>query len=282
MERLALIKCKYSVIVYWNGMDSSILRITSPERVQRILDRVIEAQLGVLFRWPKEPSVSVKGRVTAMFDFYVEGGKKAKGLRISNISEKGMRYIWDKDIMQIEFVLMSTKVVFVCKIVSKDQNHVVVTAPKHLISVNRRKNERYPCTENLKGMFKFDMYNPKWTDYSAEPFYDHYSKLAGHLGVDDISLGGMCVSSAFPAINKLARRGLIDDSSKLILPMQKPVVAPVELRWIKRIKEHHKEEDGSVRQFMTYKLGLQFLNVNQELEASIRMFIQQISQQEAI
>ena len=52
--------------------------------------------------------MSVKGRVTVMFDFYVEGGK-AQGLRISNISEKGMRYIWDKDVMQIEFVLMSTK-----------------------------------------------------------------------------------------------------------------------------------------------------------------------------
>jgi hypothetical protein len=263
-------------------MDSSILRISSPERVQRILDRVIEAQLGVLFRWPKEPSVSVKGRVTAMFDFYLEGGKKAKGLRISNISEKGMRYIWDKEVMQIEFVLMSTKVVFVCKIVSKDQNHVVVTAPKHLISVNRRKNERYPCTDNLTGLFRFDMFRPKWEDFASAPFFQHYSKMSGFIGIEDVSLGGVCISTTFPAINKLARRGLIDDSAELLLPMQKPVKAPVELRWIKRIKEHQKDDDGSVRQYTSYRLGLQFLNMNQELEQAIRMFIQQVTQQEAI
>jgi hypothetical protein len=263
-------------------MDSSILRISNPERVQRILDRVIEAQLGVLFRWPKEPSVSVKGRVTAMFDFYLEGGKKAQGLRISNISEKGMRYIWDKDVMQVEFVLMSTKVVFVCKIVSKDQNHVVVTVPKHLISVNRRKNERYASTENLQGLFRFEMFRPRWEDFAASPCYQHYSKMSGYMKIEDVSLGGICVSSTFPSVNKIARRGLIDDAGEILLPMQKPVTAPIELRWIKRIKEHHKDDDGSVRQFMSYRLGLQFLNMNQEIETAIRMFIQQTTQQEAI
>ena len=47
--------------------------------------------------------------------------------------------------------------------------------------------------------------------------------------------------------------------------MQSAVTAPVELRWIKRIKEHQKMM-RSVRQFMSYRLGLQFLNMNQELE----------------
>ena len=41
------------------------------------------------------------------------------------------------------------------------------------------------------------MFRPRWDDYAASPYYQHYSKMAGFLKVEDVSLGGICVSTTF-------------------------------------------------------------------------------------
>lgn len=244
--------------------------------------RAVNAGLGVFFRCAEDPSISVRGKVDAIHEIVGPKGTRQKCIRINKVSDKGIRYVNGKDVVQVEFVLMSTKVVFMARILKSEANQLHVSLPRHLVSINRRKNERYGCTNELRGYFRLNKYRPPWNDFASAPFFDHFAGISGYMSIDDLSLGGICVTTPFPAINRVISEKFIDPSSEILLSMQKPCIVPTEVRWIKRVKEHEKDDLGGVRQFYTYRIGLQFMSMNDELDATIKQFIQQLAAQDAI
>jgi hypothetical protein len=79
-----------------------------------------------------------------------------------------------------------------------------------------------------------------------------------------------------------ATRGTKDEGAILTLPLQKPVLCPIEVRWIKKITAHDVNGGESSLKTLSIKLGLQFTSVSPELENAIRIYIMQVSQSEAI
>lgn len=221
-------------------------------------------------------SIAVKGRAANVI---LEGDS---GMRISNISEKGVAHLGMRTRIQVEFIMMSTKVVFITTILSREQSSIVVSMPASLLSIERRKNARYACTDDLTAYLDLSIWKPEAEDVTGPPFFSHHRDLAAYIGIADLSFGGLCAVTRFPAVNTVLRRGLIDDRAKLVLPMQDPLEVSVEIRWFKRIREHVKgnEEDGTFQRH--YRFGVEFISQSEAVKVAVRQFITQVSQAGAI
>ncbi len=258
-------------------MNENRLKISNPQRVTRILRRICQASLQVMVRSAGSSSVAVKGRAS---NFVMDSMTPV--MRISNISDKGVSHLGNVEKVQVEFVMMSTKVVFVSTILIREQNAIMVAMPSSLVSIERRKNARYACTEDLTAFLDLSIWKPQADDVTAPPFYPHYRDVASFIAIADLSFGGLCAVTRFPAVNTVLRRGLIDDRAKLVLPMQEPLEVGVEVRWFKRIKEHVKGKEDEQSFMRSYRFGLEFISQSDQVRLSVRQFIQQLSQAGAI
>ena len=258
-------------------MEESQLKSANSERISRILRRICQASLQVIIRIGATSPIAIKGRAVSLIS---EGN--ARGMRISNISDKGMDHLLRQSEINVEFIMMATKVMFTAKILLREQNSIVVTIPEELISIERRKNARYFTTPDLSAFLTFSLFRPSFDDVTAAPFFIHYRDVGSLVMLSDLSLGGVCAVTRFPALNAVLRRGMIDDGATLHLPMQAPVPLAIEVRWFKKIREHIKSPDGALRSQRTYKFGLEFKGQNEAVQVSIRQFLQQLSQAGAI
>jgi hypothetical protein len=208
---------------------------------------------------------------------------KPNCLRISNISDRGMTYLMGRPKIQIEFIMMSTKVMFISTVYKREQNSILVHMPTSLVSIERRKNARYASTEQMGAYLGLSLWRPSAQDITVPPLYPHYANYLGNfITIADVSLGGFCGVTRFPSINSVLRRGLIDDRAEIIMPMQTPVQIGVEVRWMKKIKEHTSDANGDTGLIRSYRFGFEFINETDEAISQVRTFIQQLSQAGAI
>jgi len=204
-------------------------------------------------------------------------------LRISNISEQGMEFLNGRIKVQVEFVMMATKVVFISEVVKRSDNCIYVVMPKVLVSIERRKNARYNTTEELTSFLKLSLWESSVSDVTAPPFYAHFDDDIGHyITIADVSMGGFCGVTKFPSLATVLRRGLIDDQAKIMMPMQPALKVGVEIRWIKKIREHVVDPDGHDGYVRSYRFGFEFTQQNEETETHVRTFMQQLAQADAI
>lgn len=263
-------------------MEDNILKITNQERISRILEKLIASQAQVYIRSHKDLSVAVKGRLANIIDFFLDEQTRTKALRFGDISEKGLRYLFGEENLQIEFVLMSTKVVFVSKVFLSDSSHLIISIPNQITSIERRANARYKATADYSGFLRMEIFRPEFDDYGAAPFFPQQRQISGLLKMDDISLGGISISSNFPSVTHVAKRGVIDEGAMLILPLQKPVYCPMQVRWTKRLTSDYKDHDGQLIQIQSFKIGFEFISPKEDLQNAIRIYIQNVIQSEAI
>ena len=222
--------------------------------------------------------VTVKGRATSLSALAVP-----PTLRLANVSEQGLVHLGEASEVQVEFVMMATKVMFVTRILAREQNSLSLSIPAALVSIERRKNARFICSEDLTAFLDMSKWKPGNEDLTAPPAFAHHLRLASYLSVADLSYGGMCVVTRFPAAVAALKRGLIDDDAKLILPLQEPLAVGVEIRWVKRLRESVLVAEGpGTRLLRSYRFGLEFVNQSDAVRLSLRQFIQQISQAGAI
>lgn len=224
-------------------------------------------------------AVSVKGRAATIMTY---GPNNLPVMRISNVSERGIAHLVAANKVQVEFVMMSTKVAFVAIVQAREQQSILVGIPQTLVSIERRKNARYNCTDELRSFINLSCWQPDADDLTAPPFYPHCKNIAGYIPITDLSFGGFCATTRFPSSSLTVRRGLIDDKAQLVLPMIGNFNVGVEIRWIKRIKEHHKDSEGKETFKRYFKFGVEFVGQSDELKLSIRQFITKLSQAGAI
>ena len=187
--------------------------------------------------------------------------------------------------VQVEFVTMATKVMFVAAVLEKGQESIRLAMPTALVSMERRQNERFTCREDLSAFLRLSIWEPQADDSTAPPFYPHHFASAPLISLADVSSGGICAITRFPAVCSVLLRGVKDESAKLILPMQEPLAVSIEVRWIKRIKEHiqHTQTAGQASLFSrTYRFGLLFTEQSEPLRLGLKQFMQQLALKEAI
>jgi len=235
--------------------------------------------LPVFVRGVSSSSVLVKGRASGI----LSGGTNNPPLmRIANISEKGITHLVGTGRVQVEFVMMSTKVAFVTSVVTREDLSILVLIPQTLVSVERRKNSRYLCNDEVRAFLDLSAWRPQINDLAGPPFYPHGRNIAGFIPVADVSQGGVCGITRFPTSITFVKRGLIDDKATIILPMIGRIPCSLEIRWVKKIKEHQKGQDGKDIQRRFYRFGAQFVGDSDILKVSLRQFMTRLSEAGAI
>jgi hypothetical protein len=263
-------------------MDETKVKITNPERVARILNKICQSNLQVFMRTELNQGLAVKGKASNIVSAKLPDSTKVLTLRVSNISEPGMDYLSHQEKVQVEFIMMATKVVFVSKIISTEQNSILVSFPKSLVSIERRKNARFLTNEATIGFVRMSIWQPNYRDTTTPPVFPQYRLLAGNMPILDLSSGGICLGTRFPSVFQELKRGKIDEEAILLLPMQRPIETTLEVRWVKKIKEHAKDPLGEIRSFTSYRFGCEFRAESEEVKVGIRQFVAQLTESEAI
>ena len=255
------------------------MRISSPEKVARVLEKVGASGLPLLIRALSSPSTAIKGRAIP-----VGGSIRESGFKIGNISEQGIRFLAANAAggIQIEFVLMATKVVFFTSLSFLGRQDCVALLPSYLVSIERRKDTRFPVAGNARAFLSVNSWVPDAGDPATVPFFESTKNLASLLPVGDVSMGGISVVTRFPAACKMLDRGHAIEEVKFYLPLLPAFEVEASVRWCKRQKEAVQDVDGRARISRTYRFGIQFVNPTEELIRNLQLFIQQISQADAI
>ena len=255
------------------------IKISNPERVLRILQRVAQGGLSILVRDLSQIETAVKGRAGSSATV-----SRMNGFTISGLSERGRIYLMahPEATLQIEFVLMATKVVFQSKILKIDGNSVMVALPEVLTSMERRKDARYVVTPNARAFVRIDNWHPDQLDPTVVPFFEYQRDNASLLSAGDVSNGGLSIVSRFPSVCKILQRGSVLEQSALILPLEAPIPAMLEVRWVKRIRDSVQDMQGSMRTVRIYKFGIQFLNPSDHLQNEVQKFMAKLAVAEAI
>lgn len=256
--------------------NEKVVKIANPERVERILSRVFNAQLEVLIRAPKNMAVAVRGKAYA-FDMSPTG----QNLVISDISERGHRYLSFENELRIEFVGMSTQIVFHTRKVAMDPRGLTVTRPRELLSYDRRENARVQITSKHASFIQLSLWNPGVADLTAPPIIPMFESLASYILLADISEGGVCGVTRFPGVLDAIDRGSKDTNALLILPMHQPIGLPIEVRWARRIKESRLINDEARHQRF-FRIGIQFQTLDESQKLTIKQYMQQLSVASAI
>lgn len=258
-------------------MTDNRIKIASPERVLRIVKRMCEANLPLMIRGESDQSVAVKGRAVEIFD-----SQQGPMFRIDNVSERGMAHLKNSNKLQVEFVLSETQILFVSMVVSRESGVLVVKMPKSLVSVERRKNARHICTATMPVFVSLSIWQPSSDDLMTAPFYPHHASVGGYLNVADLSVGGLCFLTRFPALGQAVKRGQVDDHARIYLPMLPAIEAKLVIRWVKRVKEYPKEANNEEFFDRFYRFGAEFVEPSDPLRFALRQYIQQLSREGAL
>ena len=262
--------------------ESRQLKITNPQRIIRIFSKICQSRLHVFLRASPSSSVVVKGRAMDLIQFEPEKGAQIPAFSVGELSEKGTKYLFDKDFMQIEFVMTSTKVVCTGEILRIRKGHVVFSLPVSMTSVERRENARYKTSERISGFVGLSVWQPGLDDHLSGPVFAHHRQFANLLPLADLGMGGFCLRSMFPAPLKYIQKGETDSRAVFHLPMAPPFSLPVQFRWIKHIKEHQEAGGNWVQPLRYHLFGCKFMAVSPEARLHFKRFIQQLIESEAI
>lgn len=259
-------------------MNDTKSKITDPARIQRVLAHICAAGIQVVIRTEGNQTLAIKGRASHLI---MDGN--ARGVRMTGISERGMDIIRTVDHVQVEFVMMATKVVFLAKVLLREENGIVTGVPTSLVSLERRKNARFYTTPEVAAYIKLSNYSPTPDDWTAMPFFSNYTSLGGLSLLADISPGGICAVTRFPGFLLALPRGHIDQGAQIIFPMREPIPVAIEVRWTKKIREQPVTGPGGMPSAARcYRFGLEFRDPSEALVAEIRQFIQRIVQAGAV
>ncbi|MBM4250497.1 MAG: PilZ domain-containing protein [Deltaproteobacteria bacterium] len=263
-------------------MTENRLKISSQERIQRILVRVCEAKIPLVLRViGANSAIAIKARAH-------EIGADASGRRFvgfSGVSKAGIEMIEVGGGLQVEFATMATKIMFSTPILERGTSWVRVGFPKTLVSLERRSSDRYLCRDHLMSFLSFSLWGPKVSDVISPPFYEHQFQPASMVPIADISAGGVCIVTRFPSLCNELFRGVVDKQAHLHMPMQPSIPVEAEVRWIKKIKEHMTQvnTDTPISLYSRhYRLGIQFRDPSDSFKLAIKQFTQQLALKDAI
>lgn len=260
-----------------NQPQENKLKVSNPERIFRILQKICQAGLQVTVRLPGAQGLSIRGKAIE-----IPENKTLTGVKIGGISEKGIQMLATGGKVQIEFIMMSTKVVFQTVILRRESNEILVQIPIALVSIERRKNARFATTPEMLGFISLSIWRSDTRDPLAPPYFSHHESLGHLVSIVDVSSNGLCALARFPSMQATVKSGLTDAASFLHLPMLEPIPMSLQFRWVKKIKETVGDAESGIRQIRSYRFGCEFVNPSEDAVLRIRHFIHQLSQQGAI
>ena len=250
------------------SQDSNNIAVKNPSRILHIFNKICESKLPVLMREIQNQSLAVKGNAVTV----QQVGEKHE-LTIENISNKGLQFLFDKEEIILEFIMLSLKIHCTCPVIQTSETQAVIGLPSALFSMEKRKNARYQTNKNNLSFISLSIWSSTHEDYVSPPFFTNYQKFSSYLPIDNISTEGVCFVSRFPSVFKRIDQQLIDKKSKLILPMTPPISVETNIKWVKSVKNSVNKVNPD-QKIITYLAGCQFTNLSQEATHNIKKYIQ--------
>lgn len=251
-------------------------KITDPERLKRIFAKMCSAGMHVLLRTDEDANLGIR----AIFHLIDEvNGENV--LYLNGISEKGRQKLEFAKGVRVEVLGMPTRVMFDAQIKRHFGEGIGIAIPESIISLERRQNTRYQTHPRHMAYLVLSSWRASSDDWAAPPVFLMNEPLASWLPLVDISMGGMCILTHFPAVLTAAAPTSIDHNAQLIFPMIGTVPVKVMVRWQKRTIDRKVigKREHSQRQF---RFGIEFIEPEEQLKLKIRQFMRQLSMADAI
>ena len=201
-----------------------------------------------------------------------------KYLSITGLSADGIGHLKTCPLITVEFVLLSTKIVFASRIVHQRGETIRIRFPRQIYNVERRKAMRHDTSETFPAFMELSFLKETGEDpMLCRPAFPQYKHLESMVRIENLSLGGVCFTSRFPELIGQIQLGFRDEHAMIQLPMQDRTKAPVIVRWIKTVRQETPNDSG-----VSYKFGCQFTDTPEELLRSIKLYTQQLNSEKAI
>lgn len=251
-------------------------KITNPERLKRVFTKMCSAGMHALLRTNEDANLGIR----AVFHLIDESNGQ-NVLYLNGISEKGRRKLESSKIVRVEVLGMPTRVMFDAAIVRHYGEGIGIAVPDSIVSVERRQNTRYQTLPRQMAYLVLSSWQAEDEDWAAPPVIPIAESMASWLPLADISMGGMCVLTHFPAALTAAAPTTIDENARLIFPMIGPVPVKVQIRWQKRTIDRKivGDREHSQRQF---RFGIEFVDPDENVKLKVRQFMRQLSMADAI
>ena len=257
------------------------VKITNIQRIIRIFRKICQSKMQVLVREPQNTSIAVKGKAFDLQTLYY-GDHKKIGLILCDVSSKGLRYLFDKNFVQLEFVMLSSKILCNCQIIQIKDAEIIISLPKALYSTEKRKNTRYKTHQEAPAFLKLSLWKNLQDDMLSPPFFYQHRHLFKLLPISDISFGGVCFISHFPSMSKYLEKGIIDQNAFILLPMTPPIPIKLVVRWMKTVKEHVRVTSLESISKATFYVGCSFDLHEEDMIYGIKKYMQQTVEAKAI
>lgn len=257
------------------------VKLTNAPRIIRIFRKICQSKIQVLIRDLQNPSTAVKGRALTLQTVY-HGDSKNVGIIICDVSSKGLRYLFDKETIQLEFVMVSSKIVCNCNILRIKDTELILSLPQALYSTEKRKSTRYKTHIEAPAFLKLSIWQSHEDDILAPPYFIQHSNIFETFPIVDLSFVGICFKTQFPSMIMSIEKGIIDSNAQILLPMSPSIPVELVVRWIKTIKEHVKLTSRESINIATFYVGCSFKLNQDDMTHRIRKYIQQIIEAKAI
>lgn len=272
---------------------SKAIAFTQPAQIEKILTEVCQLKIDLLMRMPNAAK-SVRG-VAEIYN------SSDKGLVIGGISPAGDDLLRTIDVVRVEFVLLSTKLTFDTRIRARTNGKIILQCPTKMLSIERRLNSRFKVPTSHAAFVEFPdsrMDIARFDSPLIPRFMMQERLLVPKLRVDDVSLGGFACFTRYASVAQLFRASDLVLNGVVSFPNMAPLQVPIMMRWIKKtttsIDAHRypnlrrvvasrikSQNELSLRE-VYYRIGLQFAEVPQELDAALRAFVYAVQTAESV
>lgn len=251
-------------------------KITTPIRIRRVLEKMCNAHMSIIMKTDSRKTTGVRGQLTHVAD--VDG---KEFIFVTDVSERGKSLLKGEKSVKVEVQGMPSRVVFLSKIQKRTDMGIRLDLPKKIVSVERRQNARLPMATNYTAYLRTKGWTPKVHDLAAPPLITPFEHLASLIALADISVGGACIMSHFPAATFAIEGWSNPIEGSLILPMNAPIDLKFNIRWKKKTT-NRVIDDGLERARLEFRLGIEFEEPTEDLVIKLRAFMRQLSLAQAI
>lgn len=252
-------------------------KISNPESVSRLVAKMCEGNMQVLLRHRDSGNVTIRGAFHKLGKF-----RQNTAILMNKVSEAGLSKLDVGMPIKIEVLGMSSQLTFHTLVIEKTAGGIICAMPRSLLSTERRINARFRATEDLSAFMSFSFWKAMQQDPATQPYFSSYGGIAHWVNVADISAGGVCLVTRFPAFLN-ASEGLSETfECALHLPMTPPLKMTGVIRWRRKIRNRVELDGGAERFQLEYRIGLEFAEMGEDEQQKIRQYMRQLTVAEAI
>ncbi|MBP6218039.1 MAG: hypothetical protein KA436_05590 [Oligoflexales bacterium] len=261
-------------------------KIVGRKRILAALRRMCRAKIPLLMTKLEEHSLAVKGRMSALevqLENEQDDKSKVSSLFIHEVSERGLNFLKGITHVHVEFRMTAMKLMFDSPVISCSRRSIFLGVPDFMTSLDKRKNVRVPTRESMQAYVESSLIlTDKFGIFG--PFFSHYSRISKRISVDNISLGGLSLSTRFPFLLQGIEVGSFDPSALLYLPLLSsphPIPISIKVKWMRQQKSPIENKKG-VHFVTEYKLGIEFQNLDEASRMIVNTYIQRLNEDHAI